>query len=60
MIDIKYDLKKMKTRLDFDKSDVKEIKKKAGLKEKRKWYKQTTHKPSSIDEESQYFNKSSV
>ena len=35
MINMKYDLKRMKTRLDFEKSKINEIKKNIGLKEKK-------------------------
>mmetsp|Transcript_29503 Transcript_29503/g.26083 ORF Transcript_29503/g.26083 Transcript_29503/m.26083 type:complete len:192 (+) Transcript_29503:753-1328(+) len=60
MINMKYDLKKMKTRLVSEKSEVQEIKKKAGFFEKRGFYKQTTYKINPADDESQFFNKSSV
>lgn len=65
MIDMKYDLKKMKTRLVSDKMFVTSLKPEGNQTHKKSanrkpWYKQTTQKPQSIDEKSELLNKSSV
>lgn len=57
MINMKYDLKRMKTRLDNDKFDVKEMMKIAGINEKKKihnlkTFKHTSHNHSQLAENS--------